>query len=317
MATLVVVGTQWGDEGKGKVVHLLSQKADYIVRYQGGNNAGHTVVFDNREFILHIIPAGILEPEKKCIIANGVVVDPVSLAEEIQFLEYKGIEVKNRLIISDACHIILPYHKILDELRERRVGNRKIGTTKKGIGPAYADKVARTGIRMADYTQEEIFMDLLDSNLKEKAPFIRKMVEPSVLRKRIVAQRRKILPELNGYIRETTQIIERIVREKKNVIFESAQGTLLDVDFGTYPYVTSSNPVAGGACAGAGIGPTRIDRVLGICKVYTTRVGEGPFPSEVGGEIADYLREKARNTAQPPAGPGGAAGLTRWSCGTV
>lgn len=294
MPTLVVVGTQWGDEGKGKVVHLLSEKADYIVRYQGGNNAGHTVVFDGKQFILHLIPSGILEPGKKCIIGNGLVIDPEALVEEIKFLATKGIKVKGRLFISDAAHVILPYHRYLDMLRETQKGKRKIGTTRKGIGPAYADKVARTGIRMSDFLSESIFKSLLDINLKEKDSLLRKIVNVDSVRKEILSRYKPLVRQIKEYITDTELLLNKVVAEDKNVILESAQGTLLDVDFGTYPYVTSSNPIAGGACVGSGLGPTKIDNVLGVVKAYTTRVGEGPFPTELDDDIGRALREKGK-----------------------
>lgn len=294
MPTLVVVGTQWGDEGKGKVVHLLSEKADYIVRYQGGNNAGHTVVFDGKQFILHLIPSGILEPGKKCIIGNGLVIDPEALVEEIKFLATKGIKVKGRLFISDAAHVILSYHRYLDMLRETQKGKRKIGTTRKGIGPAYADKVARTGIRMSDFLSESIFKSLLDINLKEKDSLLRKIVNVDSVRKEILSRYKPLVRQIKEYITDTELLLNKVVAEDKNVILESAQGTLLDVDFGTYPYVTSSNPIAGGACVGSGLGPTKIDNVLGVVKAYTTRVGEGPFPTELDDDIGRALREKGK-----------------------
>ena len=294
MATLVVVGTQWGDEGKGKVVHLLSEKADYIIRYQGGNNAGHTVVFNGQEFILHLVPAGILEPGKKCIIGSGVVVDPQALVEEILFLEGKGIKIEGRLFVSDACHIILPYHRLLDQLREIQEGKRRIGTTRKGIGPAYADKVARMGIRMADFLSPRLFKELMERNLKEKALLLRKVCKLSQLRREILEKRKKQLPIIKDLVVDSAIMINRIVSQGKNVILESAQGTLLDVDYGSYPYVTSSNPVAGGACVGIGIGPTQVDRVLGVVKAYTTRVGEGPFPTELTNRIGRLLQERGK-----------------------
>ncbi|MDA7857908.1 adenylosuccinate synthase [bacterium] len=293
MATLVVVGTQWGDEGKGKVVHLLAENADYIIRYQGGNNAGHTVVFDGKEFILHLVPSGILEPGKKVVIASGVVVDPQALIEEIRFLEGKGIKVKGRLFVSDSCHIILPYHRFMDQFREtQKIG--KIGTTRKGIGPSYADKVSRTGIRMADFLSAKVFKDLLDRNLKEKTPLLKKICKVQNLKRDILKSRLLQIPLIKDYIVDTSVLINRIISQRKDTIFESAQGTLLDVDYGTYPYVTSSNPIAGGACVGAGIGPTKIDKVIGVVKAYTTRVGEGPFPSELKDNLGKLLQEKGR-----------------------
>ncbi len=294
MAVLVVVGAQWGDEGKGKIVHLLSEKADYIVRYQGGNNAGHTVVFDGKEFVLHLVPSGILEPGKKCIIGNGVVVDPEALIDEIHFLQKKKVKVRGRLFISDACHVILPYHRLIDKLREKMKGLNKIGTTGRGIGPAYSDKVARTGVRMADYFSDNIFKKLLETNLKEKEPLLKVVCKMSDLRKEILDKRRKQLPLIKEYITNTPLLLDSVIREGKNVMLEGAQGTMLDVDYGTYPYVTSSNPAAGGACIGAGIGPTRIDRVLGIVKAYTTRVGEGPFPTELKDKTGVYLRKEGK-----------------------
>ncbi|MFA5859806.1 MAG: adenylosuccinate synthase [Elusimicrobiota bacterium] len=293
MSTLIVVGTQWGDEGKGKVVHLLSRNADYIVRFQGGNNAGHTVVFDKKEFILHIVPSGILEPNKKCVIGNGVVIDPKALVEEIKFLETKNIDVRKNLVISDRAHVILPYHKHLDQWREDALGGRiKIGTTKKGIGPAYSDKFARIGIRMGDYLDDKEFAKLLDSNLEDKAPILKRFDSIKNIRAITMAERKKILPVIKNLVVDTTVLLNNIVDKGKNVIFESAQGTLLDVDFGTYPYVTSSNPTSGGACAGTGVGPTKIDKVVGIVKAYITRVGEGPMPTELNDKNGKYLRAK-------------------------
>jgi adenylosuccinate synthase len=295
MSTLVVVGTQWGDEGKGKIVHLLSEKADYIVRYQGGNNAGHTVIFDKKEFVLHLVPSGILEPKKKCIIGNGVVVDPIELMKEVEFLEGKDIKFKNRFFISDACHVILPYHRYIDAWKEQTSSAKnKIGTTKKGIGPAYADKVDRTGIRMAEYLEDEIFYTLLDHNLSEKKVILEKVVSVSELREQILKERDNVLGKLKPFVINTSVLINKVIDEKKNVMFESAQGTMLDVDFGTYPYVTSSNPISGGCCVGSGVGPNKIDIVLGIVKAYTTRVGEGPFPTELFDEVGAFLREKGK-----------------------
>lgn len=288
MSTLVIVGLQWGDEGKGKVVHFLSKEADYIVRYQGGNNAGHTVVFDGKEFILHLVPSGILEKDKKCIIANGVVVDPEALISEITFLEKRGISVKNRLFISEGCNVILPYHKILDGLREKI---QKIGTTKKGIGPCYADKFARTGIRLCEYLDRNIFKQLLKSNLDEKAKMIGNINE---IKKNVFRNYSAVVTEIKNYVCNTASLINDLIARKKKIIFESAQGTLLDIDFGTYPYVTSSNPVAGGVCAGCGVGPAKIDSVLGVVKAYTTRVGEGPMPTELKNKIGGYLQEKGK-----------------------
>ncbi|MFH0947489.1 MAG: adenylosuccinate synthase [Elusimicrobiota bacterium] len=288
MSTMVIIGLQWGDEGKGKVVHFLSENADYVVRYQGGNNAGHTVVFDNKEFVLHLIPSGILEKGKKCIIGNGVVVDPDALINEIDFLEKKGIKIKNRLFISENCHIILPYHKILDGIREKI---QNIGTTKRGIGPCYADKFSRTGIRMCEYLDRETFDSILEKNLEEKSKVIKNISE---IKKEILEKHSMVVGRIKNYVTDTAVLINDVISKNKKIIFESAQGTLLDIDFGTYPYVTSSNPTACGVCAGCGVSPTKIDKVLGIVKAYTTRVGEGPFPTELSDEIGVRIQQKGK-----------------------
>jgi len=292
MSTLVVVGTQWGDEGKGKVVHYLSKKADYIVRYQGGNNAGHTIIFENKPFVLHLIPSGVLFPNKICLITNGVVIDPKGLYEEAKLLKRKNININGRFFLSELAHVILPYHKYLDEIRE--MGKIRIGTTKRGIGPAYADKVTRLGIRVIDYLEEKTFLDLLERNLKEKAPLLKTMTTVQKVRKETLKDYKKLRKFIRPFVANTSLILEKAIEKKKNVLFESAQGTLLDLDFGTYPYVTSSNPIAGGACVGAGIGPSKIDRVLGVVKAYTTRVGEGPFATELFDRTGEYLREKGQ-----------------------
>jgi adenylosuccinate synthase len=292
MSTLVVVGTQWGDEGKGKVVHYLSTEADLIVRYQGGNNAGHTIIFENKPFVLHLIPSGILFPGKTCLITNGVVMDPEGLYTEAKLLESKKIKVKGRFFVSEAAQLILPYHRYLDELRER--GSVKIGTTKRGIGPAYADKVTRVGIRAIDYLEEKVFLDLLDRNLQEKAPLLRQVVSVEKLRRQILKDYPKYRNFMKPFVADTCKMLDDAVQKKKNILFESAQGTLLDLDFGTYPFVTSSNPISGGACIGAGIGPTKIDEVLGVVKAYTTRVGEGPFPTELTCKTGEHLRERGQ-----------------------
>lgn len=292
MSALVVIGTQWGDEGKGKVVHYLSKESDYIVRYQGGNNAGHTIIFENKPFVLHLIPSGVLFPGKKCLITNGVVLDPKILFEEYKLLVSKGIKVDGRFFISESAHLILPYHKYLDELREK--GKIRIGTTKRGIGPAYADKVTRIGIRVIDYLDKETFLDLLDRNLKEKTPLLNKIVSVSKLRREILADYNRLSGFLRKFTANTSVLLDKAISGKNNILFESAQGTMLDLDFGTYPYVTSSNPVSGGACVGAGVGPTKINKVLGVVKAYTTRVGEGPFPTELNDNTGEYLRDKGQ-----------------------
>lgn len=289
MAAIIVLGTQWGDEGKGKVVHFLGNDTDYIVRYQGGNNAGHTVILsDNKMFILHIVPSGILIPGKKCLITNGVVIDPGVLYDEVKLLEKKGIKIQKRLFISESAHVILPYHKYLDKLHEQ--AKVRIGTTQRGIGPCYGDKVNRLGIRMIDYITPEIFMMLLERNLKEKNSFLKDIISIKRLREETLADYNRLKNFLKKYVTDTNLILEKAIKRNENLLFEGAQGTMLDMDFGTYPYVTSSNPVAGGACVGSGIGPTEIDMVLGVMKAYTTRVGDGPFPTELNDRMGEYLR---------------------------
>jgi adenylosuccinate synthase len=291
MSTLVVLGTQWGDEGKGKVVHYLAKQADYIVRYQGGNNAGHTLIYENKPFVLHLIPSGILFPKKYCLIGNGVVVDPKALKEEVSVLSKKKIPVKGRFFVSEQAHVILPYHKIIDGILEE--GNVKIGTTKRGIGPSYSDKVKRIGIRIVDYLEKDIFLDLLDKNLIEKAPILEKSgINIKNLKEEILKDHKELSKFIKPFVADTSLMVENAINRKKKVLFESAQGTLLDLDFGTYPFVTSSNPIAGGVCSGVGLGPTKVNSVLGVVKAYTTRVGEGPFAVELFDKMGDFLREK-------------------------
>jgi len=289
----VLVGAQWGDEGKGKVIDVLTEDVQYIVRYQGGNNAGHTVVIDESQYILHLIPSGILHEGKICVIGHGVVVDPKALIEEIKFLKTKNISVSGRLKISDKAHVIFPYHMKIDELREAKRKKGKIGTTKKGIGPCYADKVSRVGIRMGDLYDKEYFKKRLDENIKEKNTLIKDLYGFDEFSKDA------ILEEYTGYacflkefICDTALLLNDALKAGESILFEGAQGTFLDVDYGTYPYVTSSNSTAGGACTGGGIGPSRINRVLGVVKAYTTRVGEGPMPTEFGPQLMEKIREK-------------------------
>jgi adenylosuccinate synthase len=290
MSTLVVVGAQWGDEGKGKIVHLLGKKADYIVRYQGGSNAGHTVVFDGKKFVLHQIPSGILQPGKTCVIANGVVLDPAALRDEVRFLESRRIRVKGRLHISAWAHVILAYHKYLDALHES--GRHKIGTTKRGIGPAYSDKVGRTGVRMVDYLEPDTFRELVEKNLEEKAPLLKSVVSLPALRRETFKDYERLRRFFEPFVTDTPELLQRALRKQDNILFEGAQGAMLDVDFGTYPFVTSSNPTAGAASVGSGVGPGAIDEVLGVVKAYTTRVGEGPFPTELTERVGEFLRER-------------------------
>jgi len=290
---IVVVGAQWGDEGKGKIVDILSEYADVIVRFQGGNNAGHTVVVGNEKFILHLIPSGILHSGKRCVIGNGVVVDPHILLDEIVSLRERGhFRNDSDLIISEDAHLIMPYHKRLDAVRERVRGKFKIGTTGRGIGPAYEDKAGRCGIRCGDLLREEIFREKLKANLLEKNHILKNLFhEDGFELHDIYNQFMSYAEKINGYIKDTSVYLNNAMKEGKNILFEGAQGTLLDIDHGTYPFVTSSNTVAGEAATGSGIGPTKLDRIIGISKAYTTRVGEGPFPTELSGTEGDRLRE--------------------------
>jgi adenylosuccinate synthase len=293
MPNTVIVGAQWGDEGKGKVIDILAAKSDYIVRYQGGNNAGHTVVIGRDEFILHLIPSGILHKDKICVIGNGVVVDPKALLEEIKMLEAKGISVSDRLFVSENAHIIFPYHKTLDEIKEER--KKKIGTTKKGIGPCYADKVARNGIRFADLLNKEVFREKLKANLEEKNAILTKIYGVEGFQfETLYREYLGYCERLKDYICDTATLLNGAIRKKKRILFEGAQGTLLDVDHGTYPFVTSSNATAGGAATGTGIGPTRINKVVGVVKAYTTRVGEGPFPTEFSADLMEKIRRRGK-----------------------
>ncbi len=295
MSTLVVVGSQWGDEGKGKITDLLSEEVDIVVRYQGGCNAGHTVVKGNQQFIFHLIPSGILHPGKKCLIGNGVVIDPESLLREIEDLRKKGIEIDGNLFIDSKAHVVLPYHKTLDEIKEEKRGKNKLGTTKRGIGPAYVDKIARTGIRIADLIDKKTLSEKLKINLEEKNEIFEKLysIKTSKQKQKDLIKRYQEYGQLlKKYVIDVSLLVNQAIEEDKKILFEGAQGTLLDIDHGTFPYVTSSNPAAGGACIGAGVGPTKIDRVLGITKAYTTRVGSGPFPTEMQGEVEEYIRQK-------------------------
>lgn len=292
MSAIVIVGTQWGDEGKGRITDYLAQKAHMVVRYQGGNNAGHTVKVDDQEYRLHLIPSGILHQNKICVIGNGVVIDPVSLVEEINDLKNRGINVDN-LKISDRAHLIMPYHKLLDSLSEDRRGEDDIGTTRRGIGPAYMDKAERTGIRVIDLMDRDIFEAKLEANLKAKNYLLERVYGRNGLNKEdILDKYLSSIEALKNYVTDTSVVIYNALKEGKNVLFEGAQGTLLDIDHGTYPYVTSSHPISGGVCIGAGIGPTFIDKVIGVVKAYTTRVGKGPFPTELHDDTGNYIRER-------------------------
>ncbi|HVJ49142.1 adenylosuccinate synthase [Desulfitobacterium sp.] len=291
MAAVVLLGAQWGDEGKGKVTDFLAEKANLVVRYQGGNNAGHTVVAQGEEFKLHLIPSGILYADKICIIGNGVVVDPKVLLEELAYLTERKVKM-GKLFISSNAHIIMPYHRLLDELEEIARGDQKIGTTKRGIGPAYMDKTARTGIRMMDLLDPEEFAAKLKRNLAEKNNFLVKLYGKKPLDfESIYQEYRGYAEKLRAFVTDSSLTIDRAIKAGERVLFEGAQGTLLDLDHGTYPFVTSSHPTAGGACIGAGVGPTQINKVVGVIKAYTTRVGEGPFPTELLDEMGDQIRE--------------------------
>jgi len=292
MASIVVLGAQWGDEGKGRFVDFLASEAEVVVRYQGGNNAGHTVEVDDKQYKLHLIPSGILYPDKLNLIGNGVVVDPKALLEEIAYLEKEGVSVEN-LRISDRAHLIFPYHRELDALMEQERGAGDIGTTKKGIGPAYMDKAERSGIRLCDLLNPDVFPVLLKRNVEARNRLFTRIygMEPMDDRE-LLEEYRFYGEQLRKYAADTSALLYEKLKEGKNVLFEGAQGTLLDIDLGTYPYVTSSHPTAGGVCIGAGIGPTMIDKVIGVAKAYTTRVGKGPFPTELLDEMGDAIREK-------------------------
>lgn len=290
MSATVVVGTQWGDEGKGKFTDLFARDADMVVRYQGGHNAGHTLVVDGQSFKLQLVPSGILYPHIVPVIGNGVVVDPRVLISELDMLESRGVDT-SKLRISGNAHLILPYHQELDKLTERRLGKNKVGTTKRGIGPAYADKAARVGLRVQDLLDPKIFREKLDIVLKEKNSMFAKVFNQLPLNADVIAAEylEGCAPRLAPMIGDTVNLVHEFLEDGRNVLLEGAQATFLDLDHGTYPFVTSSNPIAGGACVGAGIGPRYIDRVVGIAKAYTTRVGSGPFPTELHDEIGDAL----------------------------
>jgi len=293
MSNIVIVGTQWGDEGKGKIVDLLAEYADIVVRFQGGNNAGHTMVVNGKQFIFHLIPSGILQ-RKTCIIGNGVVVDPEVLLEELDRLDEKGIHVgPDELQISEKAHVIMPYHKAIDHAREKKKGDKKIGTTGRGIGPSYEDKATRRGIRFIDLIDPDVFREKVNANLEEKNFYLKNYLSSETLNpEKIIEQYNKVAKRLESHITNISVVINRAIKEGKKILFEGAQGTHLDIDHGTYPYVTSSNTIAGNACCGAGIGPKEITGVLGVVKAYTTRVGLGPFPTELFDEIGDSIQKK-------------------------
>jgi adenylosuccinate synthase len=294
LSSVVVVGTQWGDEGKGKITDFLSENAEVIARYQGGNNAGHTIRFNGETYKLHLIPSGIFYKDKISVIGNGMVVDPKAVIKELAYLHERGVTTDN-LRISNRAHVILPYHLKLDEVEEESKGANKIGTTKKGIGPAYMDKAARIGIRMADLLDREVFEEKLTRNLEEKNRLFERIYETEGFKiEDILEEYYGYGQQIKHFVCDTSVVLNDALDEGRRVLFEGAQGVMLDIDQGTYPFVTSSNPVAGGVTIGSGVGPTKINHVVGVSKAYTTRVGDGPFPTELDNEIGHHIREVGR-----------------------
>ncbi|HEY9510723.1 MAG TPA: adenylosuccinate synthase [Verrucomicrobiae bacterium] len=293
MANTILVGAQWGDEGKGKIIDVLTEQADVVVRTQGGNNAGHTVFVGKQKYVLHLIPSGILRKKKICVIGNGVVIDPIGLVSEIEGLRKLGIKVNGNLFVSETAHVVFPYHRELDAQRETTKGKNKIGTTKRGIGPAYGDKAARVGLRMIDLIHAERFKKQLEEKIKENNAVLKALGAKPLSFKKVYEEYRKAADYLRPFVTNTVVLLHDAIRRGDHMLFEGAQGTFLDIDHGTYPYVTSSNTTAGGACTGSGIAPHRMDRVVGVMKAYTTRVGEGPLPSE-NAEISDLLHGMGR-----------------------
>ncbi|CRF35449.1 Adenylosuccinate synthetase [Brachyspira suanatina] len=292
MASVIIVGTQWGDEGKGKIVDYLAENCEYVVRSQGGSNAGHTVVVDNVKYKLRLLPSGILHKNKVCVIGNGVVIEPKVFLSEIDSLIEKKVDISN-LKISDRAHVLMPYHKILDELQEEDLGENKLGTTKNGIGPCYMDKSSRLGIRIVDLMNKETFAKKLKFNVELKNKLLKKLYNhEGVNYDELLKEYLEYADRLRPYVADTTTILNKAIKEKKNILFEGAQATMLDLDHGTYPFVTSSYPAAGGACTGSGVGPRKIDNVIGVVKAYATRVGEGPFPSELFDDVGQFIRDK-------------------------
>src|SRR5256714_2267023 len=293
MANTILVGAQWGDEGKGKIIDVLTAKADVIVRSQGGNNAGHTIVHAGSTYILHLIPSGILRRGKVCIIGNGVVVDPIALVAEIEHLRGLGVKIGKNLLVSDCAHLVMPYHRLLDEQRELRQGRAKIGTTKRGIGPAYGDKAARTGLRISDLMQPILFAKKLQAKIRENNSILQALGAKPINYREVHETYLAAGEKLRPFVTNTVVYLHRAIKRGKGILFEGAQGTFLDIDHGTYPYVTSSNTTAGGACTGTGVLPHRMDRVVGVMKAYTTRVGEGPLPTE-DRHLAEMLHSLGR-----------------------
>jgi adenylosuccinate synthase len=293
MANTILIGAQWGDEGKGKIIDVLTGKADIVVRSQGGNNAGHTVIHRGIKYILHLIPSGILRRAKICVIGNGVVIDPIALVAEIDSLRNLGIAIGKNLLISDCAHLVLPYHRLIDEQRELRQGRARIGTTKRGIGPAYGDKAARTGLRMSDLMQPIVFSEKLQAKVLENNKILEALGAKPISFREVKESYLQAGEKLRPFVSNTVVYLHRALERGKEILFEGAQGTFLDIDHGTYPYVTSSNTTAGGACTGTGVPPHRMDRVVGVMKAYTTRVGEGALPTE-DGRLTERLHSLGR-----------------------
>jgi len=295
MPVRIVIGAQWGDEGKGKVVDILSADSEYVVRYQGGANAGHTLKFDDTTIVLHLIPSGMFNGNSKCVIGNGVVVDPISLVKEIEEVESLGVNLKNRLFISTSAHLILSYHKVLDKIKEKRRGSDAIGTTGRGIGPAYVSKVSRVGIRMIDLLDRELLRDKIQKNLADINIALKNVYKEDELNaSEILAELEPAIRRITPYICNTTDLLHDALDQGNSILLEGAQGSLLDVDHGTYPFVTSSSPTAGGACTGSGIPPMAVTHAMGITKAYCTRVGNGPFPTELHEEQGEKLRKNGQ-----------------------
>ncbi len=291
MSNVVIVGTQWGDEGKGKIVDLITDRFEIVARFQGGHNAGHTVVINDQKRVLHLVPSGILRPGKTCVIGNGVVVDPFALREEMRKLSDFALE--GRLFLSNRAHLIMPYHTAVEAAEEARLGEARIGTTSRGIGPCYEDKMARRGIRVGDLEFEELFRHKVRANLELKNRLLTRVYgAPELDADQIADSYLEVAPDVLPFVTDTAEYLNHAVQQGRSVLLEGAQGTLLDVDHGTYPFVTSSNASAGGACSGTGLGPNRIDGVIGISKAYTTRVGSGPFPTELDDSIGEHIRQR-------------------------
>ena len=291
MPNVVIVGAQWGDEGKGKIVDLITDRFDIVARYQGGHNAGHTVTIHDQKYVLHLIPSGILHADKVCVIGNGVVVDPLALEEELKMLRDFGVE--GRLFVSNRSHLIMPYHRAIEAVEEERLAGEKIGTTSRGIGPCYEDKMGRRGIRVGDLFYPELFKSKLQANLELKNRILKRVYGAQRLNaEEIYACYMKLAPKILSFVTDTAEYLSQAIRANQSVLFEGAQGTLLDVDHGTYPFVTSSNATAGGACTGTGVGPNHIDGIIGVAKAYTTRVGSGPFPTELTDGVGEHIQRK-------------------------